>query len=85
MMMFLTPATGSAPWTRTLHRQMFPISVQRPNVTTPEENILAGVKMMRNIEDRYFNDPSPAWRTIENRQQSEVAAKSPLYLWLERR
>lgn len=33
-----------------------PINV--PNVTTADNNILAGVKMLRNIEDQYFNDPS---------------------------
>ena len=27
------------------------------NVSTPGNNILAGVRMLRNIEDRYFNDP----------------------------
>jgi membrane-bound lytic murein transglycosylase MltF len=32
-----------------------PIDV--PNVTTASDNILAGVKMMRNIEDKYLNDP----------------------------
>ena len=32
-----------------------PINV--PNVTTADGNIEAGVKMMRNIEDTYFNDP----------------------------
>jgi membrane-bound lytic murein transglycosylase MltF len=32
-----------------------PINV--PNVATAENNILAGVKMLRNIEDQYFNDP----------------------------
>jgi membrane-bound lytic murein transglycosylase MltF len=32
-----------------------PINV--PNVATVENNILAGVKMLRNIEDQYFNDP----------------------------
>lgn len=32
-----------------------PIDV--PNVSTAEGNIEAGVKMMRNIEDTYFNDP----------------------------
>ena len=33
-----------------------PINV--PNVTTADGNIEAGVKMMRNIEDTYFNDPN---------------------------
>ncbi len=28
-----------------------------PNVTAAEDNIHAGVKMLRNIEDTYFNDP----------------------------
>jgi membrane-bound lytic murein transglycosylase MltF len=28
-----------------------------PNVSTAGNNILAGVKMLRNIEDHYFNDP----------------------------
>jgi membrane-bound lytic murein transglycosylase MltF len=32
-----------------------PISV--PNVTTAENNIEAGVKMLHNIEEKYFNDP----------------------------
>ena len=32
-----------------------PINV--PNVTELEPNIQAGVKMLRNIEDQYFNDP----------------------------
>jgi membrane-bound lytic murein transglycosylase MltF len=32
-----------------------PISI--PNVTTVDGNIHAGVKMLRNIEDTYFNDP----------------------------
>jgi membrane-bound lytic murein transglycosylase MltF len=32
-----------------------PINVR--DVSTPENNILAGVKMLRNIEDKYFNDP----------------------------
>jgi membrane-bound lytic murein transglycosylase MltF len=32
-----------------------PINV--PNVSTPENNVLAGVKMLRTIEDHYFNDP----------------------------
>jgi membrane-bound lytic murein transglycosylase MltF len=32
-----------------------PINV--PNVTTAEDNIRAGVKMLRNIEDQYFSDP----------------------------
>lgn len=32
-----------------------PINI--PNVTTAETNIHAGVKMLRNIEDTYFNDP----------------------------
>lgn len=32
-----------------------PINV--PNVTTADGNIQAGVKMLRNIEDTYFNDP----------------------------
>ena len=32
-----------------------PISI--PNVLTADGNIHAGVKMMRNIEDTYFNDP----------------------------
>jgi membrane-bound lytic murein transglycosylase MltF len=32
-----------------------PINV--PNVATTDQNILAGVKMLRNIEDQYFNDP----------------------------
>ncbi len=27
------------------------------NVSTVQNNVLAGVKMLRNIEDRYFNDP----------------------------
>ena len=33
-----------------------PINV--PNVNTPENNIQAGAKMLRNIEDQYFNDPA---------------------------
>lgn len=33
-----------------------PISI--PNVGTADGNIHAGVKMMRNIEDTYFNDPA---------------------------
>jgi membrane-bound lytic murein transglycosylase MltF len=33
-----------------------PINV--PNVTTAGNNILAGVKMLRNIEDQYFKDPT---------------------------
>jgi membrane-bound lytic murein transglycosylase MltF len=33
-----------------------PINV--PNVSTAENNIQAGVKMLRNIEDQYFNDPA---------------------------
>jgi membrane-bound lytic murein transglycosylase MltF len=33
-----------------------PINV--PNVTTAQNNIEAGVKMLRNIEDQYFNDPA---------------------------
>jgi membrane-bound lytic murein transglycosylase MltF len=33
-----------------------PINV--PNVNTAENNIQAGVKMLRNIEDQYFNDPA---------------------------
>lgn len=33
-----------------------PINI--PNVNTAETNIQAGVKMMRNIEDTYFNDPA---------------------------
>jgi membrane-bound lytic murein transglycosylase MltF len=32
-----------------------PIDV--PSVATPENNILAGVKMLRHIQDQYFNDP----------------------------
>ena len=32
-----------------------PINI--PNVTTAEPNIHAGVKMLRNIDDTYFNDP----------------------------
>jgi len=32
-----------------------PINV--PSVATTDQNILAGVKMLRDIEDRYFNDP----------------------------
>jgi membrane-bound lytic murein transglycosylase MltF len=32
-----------------------PINI--PNVGTAENNIHAGVKMLRNIEDTYFNDP----------------------------
>jgi membrane-bound lytic murein transglycosylase MltF len=32
-----------------------PINV--PNVNTAENNIQAGVKMLRTIEDQYFNDP----------------------------
>jgi len=32
-----------------------PINV--PSVATTQNNILAGVKMLRDIEDRYFNDP----------------------------
>jgi membrane-bound lytic murein transglycosylase MltF len=32
-----------------------PINV--PDVTRADKNILAGVKMLRNIEDQYFNDP----------------------------
>ena len=32
-----------------------PINI--PNVGTPETNIHAGVKMLRNIEDTYFKDP----------------------------
>ena len=32
-----------------------PINV--PNVTTADNNILAGVKMLRHIEDQYFSDP----------------------------
>ena len=32
-----------------------PISI--PNVGTPDGNIHAGVKMLRNIQDTYFNDP----------------------------
>jgi membrane-bound lytic murein transglycosylase MltF len=32
-----------------------PINI--PNVTTADKNIEAGVKMLRNIEDQYFNDP----------------------------
>ena len=41
-----------------------PINV--PNVATPGNNVLAGVKMLRNIEDRYFNDPKldPVDRTL---------------------
>jgi len=37
-----------------------------PNVTTPDGNIHAGVKMLRNIEDTYFNDPKidPANKTL---------------------
>jgi membrane-bound lytic murein transglycosylase MltF len=31
--------------------------IEVPNVTTAENNIEAGVKMLRNIEDKYFNDP----------------------------
>ena len=33
-----------------------PINI--PNVTTADKNIEAGVKMLRDIEDRYFNDPN---------------------------
>jgi len=33
-----------------------PINI--PNVMTADKNIEAGVKMLRDIEDRYFNDPS---------------------------
>ncbi len=33
-----------------------PISI--PNVGTAETNIHAGVKMLRNIDDKYFNDPN---------------------------
>jgi membrane-bound lytic murein transglycosylase MltF len=33
-----------------------PINI--PNVTTAENNIQAGVKMLRNIEDQYFNNPA---------------------------
>jgi membrane-bound lytic murein transglycosylase MltF len=33
-----------------------PINI--PNVNTAENNIQAGVKMLRNIEDQYFNDPA---------------------------
>lgn len=33
-----------------------PINI--PNVDTAENNIQAGVKMLRNIEDTYFNDPA---------------------------
>jgi membrane-bound lytic murein transglycosylase MltF len=32
-----------------------PINI--PNVSTADKNIEAGVKMLRNIEDQYFNDP----------------------------
>jgi membrane-bound lytic murein transglycosylase MltF len=32
-----------------------PISI--PDVSTPDGNIHAGIKMLRNIEDTYFNDP----------------------------
>src|SRR5271166_4921320 len=32
-----------------------PINI--PNVSTPDGNIHAGVKMLRDIDDRYFNDP----------------------------
>lgn len=32
-----------------------PINV--PNVSTAQDNVLAGVKILRNIEDHYFNDP----------------------------
>jgi len=32
-----------------------PINI--PNVSTAEDNIHAGVKMLRDIDDRYFNDP----------------------------
>ena len=41
-----------------------PISI--PNVGTVDGNIHAGVKMMRNIEDTYFNDPaiSPLNKTL---------------------
>jgi len=41
-----------------------PINV--PNVSTTENNIQAGVKMLRNIEDQYFNDPAldPVDRTL---------------------
>jgi membrane-bound lytic murein transglycosylase MltF len=41
-----------------------PISI--PNVETADGNIHAGVKMMRNIEDTYFNDPKidPLDRTL---------------------
>jgi membrane-bound lytic murein transglycosylase MltF len=31
--------------------------IEVPNVTTADNNIEAGVKMLRNIEDKYFNDP----------------------------
>ena len=33
-----------------------PINV--PDVSTAENNVKAGVKMLRNIEDQYFNDPA---------------------------
>jgi membrane-bound lytic murein transglycosylase MltF len=33
-------------------------SINIPNVMTADKNIEAGVKMLRDIEDRYFNDPS---------------------------
>jgi membrane-bound lytic murein transglycosylase MltF len=41
-----------------------PINV--PNVMTAENNIQAGVKMLRNIEDHYFNDPKidPVEKTL---------------------
>jgi hypothetical protein len=32
-------------------------AIDIPSVTTTENNIHAGLKMLRNIEDQYFNDP----------------------------
>ena len=43
--MQIKPSTAAAP----------PISI--PNVTTPENNIHAGVKVLRQIADQYFSDP----------------------------
>jgi membrane-bound lytic murein transglycosylase MltF len=43
--MQVKPSTAAAP----------PISI--PNVTTPENNIHAGVKVLRQIADKYFSDP----------------------------
>ena len=41
-----------------------PINI--PNVTTTDKNIEAGVKMLRHIEDQYFNDPklNPVDKTL---------------------